>query len=230
MVKDELLQRLSGFDRSLSIDVAAAGGDPGPAVWLFVGVNGVGKTTTIGKLAKRETKDGKKLVLAAGDTFRAAAAEQLTMWAERSDVHIVRGAEGADPSSVVFDAVESANARRADLVLADTAGRLQTKTNLMEELSKVRRVAEKGSGTVTETLLVIDATTGQNGMSQAKQFAEAVDVSGVVLTKLDGSAKGGIVVAIHAELGVPVKLVGLGEGINDLVEFDEVEFVNALFE
>jgi len=230
MVKDELLQRLSGFDRSLSIDVAAAGGDPGPAVWLFVGVNGVGKTTTIGKLAKRETEDGKKLVLAAGDTFRAAAAEQLTMWAERSDVHIVRGAEGADPSSVVFDAVESANARRADLVLADTAGRLQTKTNLMEELSKVRRVAEKGSGTVTETLLVIDATTGQNGMSQAKQFAEAVDVSGVVLTKLDGSAKGGIVVAIHAELGVPVKLVGLGEGINDLVEFDEVEFVNALFQ
>ncbi len=230
MVKDELLQRLSGFDRSLSIDVAAAGGDPGPAVWLFVGVNGVGKTTTIGKLAKRETEDGKKLVLAAGDTFRAAAAEQHTMWAERSDVHIVRGAEGADPSSVVFDAVESANARHADLVLADTAGRLQTKTNLMEELSKVRRVAEKGSGTVTETLLVIDATTGQNGMSQAKQFAEAVDVSGVVLTKLDGSAKGGIVVAIHAELGVPVKLVGLGEGINDLVEFDEVEFVNALFQ
>ncbi len=143
---------------------------------------------------------------------------------------IVRGAEGADPSSVVFDAVESANARNADIVLADTAGRLQTKTNLMEELSKVRRVAEKGTGTVTETLLVIDATTGQNGMSQAKQFADAVDVSGVVLTKLDGSAKGGIVVAIHAELGVPVKLVGLGEGINDLVEFDEVEFVDALFE
>ena len=169
-------------------------------------------------------------MLAAGDTFRAAAAEQLTMWAERSDVPIVCGAEGADPSSVVFDAVESANARNADIVLADTAGRLQTKTNLMEELSKVRRVAEKGTGTVTETLLVIDATTGQNGMSQAKQFADAVDVSGVVLTKLDGSAKGGIVVAIHTELGVPVKLVGLGEGINDLVEFDEVEFVDALFE
>lgn len=230
LVKAELVERLSGFDRSLSSDVGAADGAPGPAVWLFVGVNGVGKTTTIGKLAKRETEAGKTIVLAAGDTFRAAAAEQLTMWAERSDVHIVRGAEGADPSSVVFDAVESANARNADVVLADTAGRLQTKTNLMEELSKVRRVAEKGAGTVTETLLVIDATTGQNGMSQAKQFADAVDVSGVVLTKLDGSAKGGIVVAIHSELGVPVKLVGLGEGINDLVEFDETEFVDALFE
>ena len=230
LVKAELVERLSGFDRSLSTDVAAAGGQLGPAVWLFVGVNGVGKTTTIGKLAKREVDAGTKVVLAAGDTFRAAAAEQLTMWAERSDVPIVRGAEGADPSSVVFDAVESANARNADVVLADTAGRLQTKTNLMEELSKVRRVAEKGAGTVTETLLVIDATTGQNGMSQAKQFADAVDVSGVVLTKLDGSAKGGIVVAIHTELGVPVKLVGLGEGINDLVEFDEVEFVDALFE
>ena len=230
LVKAELVERLSGFDRSLSANVAAAGGQPGPAVWLFVGVNGVGKTTTIGKLAKREVDAGRKIVLAAGDTFRAAAAEQLTMWAERSDVPIVRGAEGADPSSVVFDAVESANARNADVVLADTAGRLQTKTNLMEELSKVRRVAEKGTGTVTETLLVIDATTGQNGMSQAKQFADAVDVSGVVLTKLDGSAKGGIVVAIHTELGVPVKLVGLGEGINDLVEFDEVEFVDALFE
>lgn len=230
LVKAELVERLSGFDRSLSTDVAAAGGQLSPAVWLFVGVNGVGKTTTIGKLAKREVDAGTKVVLAAGDTFRAAAAEQLTMWAERSDVPIVRGAEGADPSSVVFDAVESANARNADVVLADTAGRLQTKTNLMEELSKVRRVAEKGAGTVTETLLVIDATTGQNGMSQAKQFADAVDVSGVVLTKLDGSAKGGIVVAIHTELGVPVKLVGLGEGINDLVEFDEVEFVDALFE
>ncbi len=230
IVKGQLVDRLSGFDRSLSADVEAAGGEPGPAVWLFVGVNGVGKTTTIGKLASRESADGRTLVLAAGDTFRAAAAEQLTMWAERSEVDIVRGAEGADPSSVVFDAVERAHARNADLVMADTAGRLQTKTNLMEELRKVRRVAEKGSGTVTETLLVIDATTGQNGMSQAKQFAEAVDVTGVVLTKLDGSAKGGIVVAIHSELGLPVKLVGLGEGINDLVEFDENEFVDALFE
>ena len=230
IVKNELVRRLSGFDRTLSSDVVAAGGEPGPAVWLFVGVNGVGKTTTIGKLAARESSEGRSLVLAAGDTFRAAAAEQLTTWADRSDVDIVRGADGADPSSVVFDAVERASARNADLVMADTAGRLQTKTNLMEELRKVRRVAEKGAGTVTETLLVIDATTGQNGMSQAKQFAEAVDVTGVVLTKLDGSAKGGIVVAIHSELGLPVKLVGLGEGINDLVEFDETEFVDALFE
>ena len=204
--------------------------EPTPDVWLFVGVNGVGKTTTIGKLAHRESNDGKKLVLAAGDTFRAAAAEQLTMWAERSGVDIVRGAEGADPSSVVFDAVERAGARNADIVMADTAGRLQTKTNLMEELAKVRRVAEKGVGTVTETLLVIDATTGQNGMSQAQQFADTADITGVVLTKLDGSAKGGIVIAIHSELGVPVKLVGLGEGINDLVDFDATEFVDALFE
>lgn len=230
LVKAEIVARLEGFDRSLSSDTVAAGGEPGPAVWLFVGVNGVGKTTTIGKLAHRESVDGKRLVLAAGDTFRAAAAEQLTMWAERSDVDIVRGAEGADPSSVVFDAVERAGARNADIVMADTAGRLQTKTNLMEELAKVRRVAEKGVGTVTETLLVIDATTGQNGMSQAQQFAETADVTGVVLTKLDGSAKGGIVIAIHSELGVPVKLVGLGEGINDLVDFDPTEFVDALFE
>jgi len=230
LVKAEIVERLSGFDRSLSTDVVAAGGEPGPAVWLFVGVNGVGKTTTIGKLASREAAAGRSLVLAAGDTFRAAAAEQLTMWAERSEVDIVRGAEGADPSSVVFDAVERANARDAEIVMADTAGRLQNKTNLMEELGKVRRVAEKGTGTVTETLLVIDATTGQNGMSQAATFAETVAVTGVILTKLDGSAKGGIVIAIHSELGLPVKLVGLGEGINDLVDFDATEFVDALFE
>jgi len=225
LVKAELVERLGGFDRSLRVDL-----DTGPSVWLFVGVNGVGKTTTIGKLARWQTTNGRSVLLAAGDTFRAAAAEQLTMWADRSDVPIVRGGEGADPSSVVFDAVESANARKIDLVLADTAGRLQTKSNLMEELSKVRRVAEKGAGTVTETLLVLDATTGQNGLSQAKVFADAVDVTGVVLTKLDGSAKGGIVVAIHAELGVPVKLVGLGEGVDDLVEFDPDAFVDALFD
>ncbi len=226
LVKAEIKQRLSGFDRSLDAETA----DGGPAVWLFVGVNGVGKTTTIGKVASREVEAGRQLVLAAGDTFRAAAAEQLALWAERSTVDIVRGADGADPSSVVFDAVERAAARGADLVLADTAGRLHTKTNLMEELSKVRRVAEKGAGTVTETLLVIDATTGQNGMSQARQFAEAVDVTGVVLTKLDGSARGGIVLAIHSELDLPVKLVGLGEGIADLVDFDSDEFVDALFD
>ncbi|MYD08068.1 MAG: signal recognition particle-docking protein FtsY [Acidimicrobiaceae bacterium] len=229
LVKAEIVSRLDGFDRSLSLDVAAAQGESGPAVWLFVGVNGVGKTTTIGKLAQRQSVAGRSVVLAAGDTFRAAAVEQLAVWSERSNVEIVRGFKGADPSSVVFDAIEHAAARSAPLVMADTAGRLQTRTNLMEELRKVRRVADKGSGTVTETLLVIDATTGQNGLSQARQFTEAVDVTGVILTKLDGSAKGGIVIAIHSELGIPVKLAGLGEGIGDLVDFDPVEFVDALF-
>ena len=221
----ELRERLGGFDRSL----ARRGDGQRPSVWLFVGVNGTGKTTTIGKLAKREADRGAQVVLAAGDTFRAAAAEQLAAWAERSSAHIVRGAAGADPASVVYDAVESAAARGADLVLADTAGRFHTSKNLMVELQKVRRVAERGSGVVTETLLVLDATTGQNGLAQARQFTEAVDVTGVVLTKLDGSAKGGIVVAVQAELGVPVKLVGVGEGIADLVAFDESEFVDALF-
>ena len=222
LVKDEMKARLGGHDIAL-----AEGGDP--SVWLFVGVNGVGKTTTIGKIATREVAAGKKLVLAAGDTFRAAAAEQLTMWGDRSGAHVVRGAEGGDPSSVIFDAVEHAAASDADVVLADTAGRLHTKTNLMNELSKVRRVAEKGAGTVTETLLVIDATTGQNGLVQAREFTQAADLTGVVLTKLDGSAKGGIVVAVQNELGIPVKLVGLGEGAHDLIPFDADEFVDALF-
>ena len=221
----ELRERLGDFDRSL-----ARGGDgERPSVWLFVGVNGTGKTTTIGKLAKREADAGARVVLAAGDTFRAAAADQLAMWAERSSAHIVRGSAGADPASVVYDAVESAAARGADLVLADTAGRFHTEQNLMAELQKVRRVADKAAGAVTETLLVLDATTGQNGLVQARQFTEAVDVTGVVLTKLDGSAKGGIVVAVQAELGVPVKLIGVGEGIADLVPFDTSEFVDALF-
>ncbi|MGI9603410.1 MAG: signal recognition particle-docking protein FtsY [Acidimicrobiales bacterium] len=223
LLKAELTERLGGFDRSL------ARADADPSVWLFVGVNGVGKTTTIGKLAKQEIDEGSSVVMAAGDTFRAAAGEQLEMWADRSGATIVRGNEGGDPSAVVFDAVEHAAAKGADLVLADTAGRLHTKSNLMEELGKVRRVAEKGAGTVSEVLLVLDATTGQNGLTQVQQFTEAVDVTGVVLTKLDGSAKGGIVVAIQQELGIPVKLVGLGEGLGDLVAFDETEFVDALF-
>jgi fused signal recognition particle receptor len=168
--------------------------------------------------------------MAAGDTFRAAAGDQLATWAQRSNAEVVRGAEGGDPSAVIFDAVQRAAARRIDLVLADTAGRLQSNTNLMEELRKVRRVAEKGEGRVTETLLVIDATTGQNGLSQARQFADATQVTGVVLTKLDGSAKGGIVFAIETELGIPVKLVGVGETIDDLMAFDPVEFVDALFD
>jgi fused signal recognition particle receptor len=167
--------------------------------------------------------------MAAGDTFRAAAAEQLATWAERAGAELVRGNEGGDPSAVVFDAVEAAASRNVDLVLADTAGRLHTKTNLMEELRKVRRVADKGAGTVTEALLVIDATTGQNGLAQAREFGDATSLTGVVLTKLDGSAKGGIVFAVETELGIPVKLVGLGETIADLAPFDPDEFVDALF-
>ncbi len=221
-LKDEMKARLAG-DRSLRVE-------PGhPSVWLFVGVNGVGKTTTIGKLGKREVDAGRSVVMAAGDTFRAAAAEQLELWAERVGADIVRGNEGGDPSAVIYDAIERAGARHYDLVLADTAGRLHTKTNLMEELRKVRRVADKEPGKVTEVLLVLDATTGQNGLTQAQQFTEAVDVTGVVLTKLDGSAKGGIVLAIQDQLGIPVKLVGLGETADDLVEFDERDFVDALF-
>ncbi len=223
LLKEEMLGRLDGADRTL-----ATGGSP--SVWLVVGVNGVGKTTTIGKLGRRQVADGHRVVLAAGDTYRAAAADQLSLWAERVGVTVVRGTEGADPGSVVFDAVEHAAAQGADLVLADTAGRVHTRQNLMDELSKVRRVAEKGAGTVTETLLVLDAITGQNGLVQARQFTEAADVTGLVLTKLDGSAKGGIVLAVEAELGLPVKLVGVGEGPDDLLPFDPADFVDALFE
>ena len=223
----EMTERLAGSDRSLNFEQFEPGN---PNVWMFVGVNGVGKTTTIGKLAKQQVDSGRSVLLAAGDTFRAAAAEQLTAWAERSDVDIVRGAEGADPSSVIFDGVEKAAANKVELVMADTAGRLHTKSNLMDELGKVRRVAEKGAGTVTETLLVIDATTGQNGLTQAREFGAVTNVTGVVLTKLDGSAKGGIVFAIETELGIPVKLVGIGETIGDLIDFDPEEFVSALFE
>ncbi len=197
-------------------------------VWLVVGVNGVGKTTTIGKLARQQSAAGRSVLLAAGDTFRAAAADQLGMWAERSGVEIVRGAEGGDPSAVVFDAVQRAAARGNDLVLADTAGRLHTKVNLIEELKKIRRIADRSPGSVTEVLLVLDATTGQNALAQAKQFTEAVEVTGIVLTKLDGTAKGGIVVAVQRELGLPVKVVGLGEGPDDLVAFDPDAFVDAL--
>ena len=213
-------------DRGLSVSV-----DEGRVpVWLFVGVNGVGKTTTIGKLAAREAAEGRRVVLAAGDTFRAAAADQLAMWADRSGAEIVRGSEGGDPSSVVFDAIAAAGARGADLVLADTAGRLHTKVNLVEELKKIRRVADREPGQVTEVLLVLDATTGQNGITQARQFGEAVDATGVVLTKLDGTARGGVVIAIQRELGLPVKLVGLGEQAGDLVAFDPESFVDALLE
>ena len=218
----ELLE--TGGSRALHFDGRAGS----PDVWLFVGVNGVGKTTTIGKLARRQAAAGHSVLLAAGDTFRAAAADQLGMWADRSGAEIVRGAEGADPSAIVFDAVQRATARGNDLVLADTAGRLHTKVNLVEELKKIRRVADRHPGNVTEVLLVLDATTGQNGLAQAREFADAVDVTGIVLTKLDGTAKGGIVIAVQRELFVPVKLVGLGEGPDDLVDFDPDEFVDAL--
>lgn len=227
LVRARLKAAAGGHDTSL--DQSAA-----PSVWLFVGVNGVGKTTTIGKVGTHQVREGRSVVMAAGDTFRAAAGEQLEMWADRAGAAIVRGAEGADPSSVIFDGIASAGARGAELVLADTAGRLHTKSNLMEELRKVRRVADRGAleqgGAVTEVLLVIDATTGQNGLNQARLFTEAVEVTGVVLTKLDGSAKGGIVMAIQTELGIPVKLVGLGEGADDLVPFDPDQFVDALFD
>lgn len=224
-LQSDMTAQLSANARALTFDESVKQ----PNIWLFVGVNGVGKTTTIGKVAFAQKAEGRNLLLAAGDTFRAAAGEQLETWADRAGVPIVRGSEGGDPSAVVFDAVQSAAARGCDLVLADTAGRLQNKTNLMEELKKVRRVAEKEAGTVTEVLLVIDATTGQNGLSQAAQFAEATNVTGVVLTKLDGSAKGGIVFAIETQLGIPVKLVGLGETIADLVSFDPDEYVKELF-
>jgi fused signal recognition particle receptor len=221
-LKGDLIERLAG-ERSLHLEAG------GPNVWLFVGVNGVGKTTTIGKIGLREAAAGRSVVMAAGDTFRAAAADQLELWAKRVGADLVRGAEGADPGAVVFDAVERAAARKADLVLADTAGRLHTKINLMEELKKVHRVAGRPPARLSEVLLVIDATTGQNGLIQAKEFAAAVGVTGVVLTKLDGTAKGGIALAIEAELGIPIKLVGLGESAEDLVDFDPDEFVDALF-
>jgi fused signal recognition particle receptor len=220
----DLVSMFDGDDGSLAFGEA-----DGPTVWLFVGVNGVGKTTTIGKLALREAQAGRTVMLAAGDTFRAAAGEQLETWAERAGARIVKGADGADPSSVIFDAVQSAASRGAGLVLADTAGRLHTKVNLMDELRKVRRVAERPPGQLTEVLLVLDATTGQNGVVQARQFTEAVGVTGIVLTKLDGTAKGGVVLAIRSELGLPIKLVGVGEGVADLVAFDPAEFVEALF-
>ena len=221
-LKTKLKKALASADRGLRID-------PGETnVWLFVGVNGVGKTTTIGKLGYREAAAGRHVVMAAGDTFRAAAAEQLELWAKRVGADLVRGAEGGDPGAVIFDAVQRAASKGAELVLGDTAGRLHTKVNLMEELKKVRRIAERPPGHLTEVLLVIDATTGQNGLTQARPFAEAVDVTGVVLTKLDGTAKGGIAIAIQTDLGIPIKLVGLGETADDLTEFDPDEFVDAL--
>ncbi len=200
-----------------------------PAVVLMIGVNGVGKTTTIGKLASLLKNQGNRVLLAAGDTFRAAAADQLAIWADRAKVDIVRHEEGSDPAAVVFDAMNAARARKTDVVLVDTAGRLHNKQNLMNELNKIRRVIDReGTASSKEVLLVLDATTGQNGLIQAKQFGESAGITGIVLTKLDGTAKGGVVLAIAKEMGVPVKFVGLGEGIDDLQPFDAVAFAEAL--
>ena len=200
-----------------------------PAVVLFIGVNGVGKTTSIGKLAARWKGEGKRVLLCAGDTFRAAAADQLTIWSERAGVDIIKQHEGADPAAVVYDAMSAAKARKADVVLVDTAGRLHNKQNLMNELNKISRVIDRElPDCARETLLVLDATTGQNGLIQAKQFKEAAGITGIVLTKLDGTAKGGIAIAIAKELGVPVKYAGVGEGVDDLKPFDAMEFAEAL--
>ena len=200
------------------------------SVVLVIGVNGVGKTTSVGKLAGKLKDQGKKVILAAADTFRAAAGEQLTQWAHRAGVEIIGGQEGADPAAVVYDAVQAAKARKADILLCDTAGRLHNKKNLMEELKKIYRILEKEyPEAYLETLVVLDGTTGQNALVQARQFAEAANVTGIILTKLDGTAKGGIAVAIQSELDIPVKYIGVGEAIDDLQKFDPVEFVNALF-
>ena len=200
------------------------------SVVLVIGVNGVGKTTTIGKLAGKLRSDGKKVVIAAADTFRAAAGDQLKEWADRANAELIGGQEGSDPAAVVYDAVAAAKARKADVLLCDTAGRLHNKKNLMEELKKINRVIEREyPDAYRETLVVLDGTTGQNALSQAKQFAEAAEITGIVLTKMDGTAKGGIVVAIQSELGIPVKYIGVGETIDDLQKFDPDDFVNALF-
>jgi fused signal recognition particle receptor len=224
VLREELITLVDpSLDRSLSVSRQ----DGKPAVVMVVGVNGTGKTTTVGKLARVLVAEDKQVVLGAADTFRAAAAEQLATWGERVGVPAVRGPEGSDPASVAFEAVRTGIEQEADVVLVDTAGRLQNKAGLMDELGKVKRVVEK-QAPVTEVLLVLDATTGQNGLQQARVFREVVDVTGIVLTKLDGSAKGGIVVAVQRELGVPVKLVGMGEGADDLAPFDVAAFADGL--
>lgn len=218
----ELEAELTGPDRSLVL------GDSKPAIVLVVGVNGAGKTTSIAKLASRLQADGMTPLLGAADTFRAAADAQLRTWGERIGVDVVGGQEGADPAAVAFDAYQAARSRGCDVVIVDTAGRLHSKHNLMSELGKIRRVLERDAGTIDEVLLVLDATGGQNGISQVEQFAGSVGVTGIILTKLDGTARGGVVVAVERSLGVPVKFVGIGEGVDDIVPFDAVEFVEAL--
>ena len=220
----EIITEMLGEDKC--IDTSSK-----PAVILVIGVNGAGKTTTIGKLAARYKNDGKNVLVAAADTFRAAAIEQLEVWTQRAGVDIVKHAEGSDPAAVVFDAVTAAKARDVDVLICDTAGRLHNKKNLMDELKKISRIVnQQAEGCSLETLLVLDATTGQNAVNQAKLFGETADITGIVLTKLDGTAKGGIIISIHRELGIPVKLVGVGEKLDDLQDFHARDFVDALFE
>lgn len=223
LLKEELIQILTEDKSDLNVDV-------NPTVITVIGVNGVGKTTSIGKIANLLKQKGKKVILAAADTFRAAAIDQLEIWSNRVGVDLIKQSEGSDPAAVVFDAVQAAKARKTDVLICDTAGRLHTKKNLMEELKKVSRVIDRElPGSNRETLLVLDATTGQNAISQAKTFSEVADITGIVLTKLDGTAKGGIVIAIKSELKIPVKLIGVGEKMEDLQRFDAEEFVEALF-
>ena len=221
-ILSEVIAETLEMDNSLNISTK-------PSLILAIGVNGVGKTTTIGKLAKRFKDEGKSVILGAADTFRAAAAEQLDIWAERVGVPIVKHGEGADPAAVVFDTISSAKARHSDVIIVDTAGRLHNKKNLMDELAKINRVARRELPDADiEVLLVLDATTGQNAVNQAKNFKEAADITGIVLTKLDGTAKGGVVLAIHDELGIPVKLIGVGEQMDDLQDFTPSEFAKAM--
>lgn len=220
----EIITEMLGEDEGLHLETK-------PSVILVIGVNGVGKTTTIGKLSLRLKNEGKKVVLGAADTFRAAAIDQLGIWAERAGVTMVKSVEGTDPASVVFDTIASAKSKNADVIICDTAGRLHNKKNLMEELRKINRILEKEyPDAFRETLVVLDATTGQNALAQAREFADVADITGIILTKMDGTAKGGIAVAIHSELGIPVKYIGVGETIEDLQKFDSNQFVNALFD
>lgn len=220
----DIITEMLGEDKGLDISSK-------PAVVLVIGVNGAGKTTTIGKLAARYKNEGKNVLVAAADTFRAAAIDQLQVWTERAGVDIVKHAEGSDPAAVVFDAVTAAKARNIDVLICDTAGRLHNKKNLMDELKKISRIVhQQAEGCSLETLLVLDSTTGQNAVNQAKLFSETADITGIVLTKLDGTAKGGIIISIHRELGIPVKLVGVGEKLDDLQDFHARDFVDALFE
>ena len=222
---EKILTEIVTFeDNSIKVDTK-------PSIILVIGVNGVGKTTTIGKLATRYVKEGKKVLLCAGDTFRAAASEQLSIWAQRAGADIVKHEEGSDPGAVIFDGIAAAKARGADVIICDTAGRLHNKQNLMNELAKINRIIDRElPGAARENLLVIDATTGQNGLIQAKQFSNAANITGLVLTKLDGTARGGIVFAVCGELSIPVKLVGVGEKAEDLIDFDGTDFVRALLD